>query len=182
MIRIRRQRRFGSVKMSRIRWDVGTQPVDSRGSISDTGRDRSRIASGVAAVDVDLQRLHRALDRLELRIDLQRAAVDHHGALVVAMLAQGEKVHPQYRNLVEKGISVAWHRMDHMLGCSARWGQMTSESEAAYSMLQSPLQGRHFYIGDQISRHSAWMESALQSAKFSLAEMDRLVRAEEASA
>ena len=101
---------------------------------------------------------------------------------IEAMLTQGEKVHPQYRNLVEKGITIAWHRMDHMLGCSARWGQMTPESEAAYSMLQNSLQGRHFYIGDQISRHSAWMESALQSAHYSMAEMDRLVRAEVASA
>jgi monoamine oxidase len=101
---------------------------------------------------------------------------------IEAMLAQGEKVHPQYRNLVEKGITIAWHRMDHMLGCSARWGQMTPEAEAAYTMLQNPLQGRHFFIGDQISRHSAWMESALQSAHYSLAEMDRRVRAEEASA
>jgi monoamine oxidase len=101
---------------------------------------------------------------------------------IEAMLAQGEKVHPHYRNLVEKRITIAWHRMDHMLGCSARWGQMTPVSEAAYSMLQNSLQGRHFYIGDQISRHSAWMESALQSAHFSMAELDRQVRAEVASA
>lgn len=99
-----------------------------------------------------------------------------------AMIAQGEKVHPQYRSMVEKGITIAWHRMDHMLGCSARWGQMTPEAENFYSMLQTPLHGRHFFIGDQISRHSAWMEAAFQSAHFSMRELDRRVREEEASA
>ncbi len=99
-----------------------------------------------------------------------------------AMLAQGEKVHPGYRQLMEKGITVAWHRMDHNLGCSARWGQMTEDAETTYRLLQAPLNGRHFFIGDQISRHSAWMESALQSAHWSMSEMDRRVREEVARA
>ncbi|MDT8429258.1 MAG: FAD-dependent oxidoreductase [Pseudomonadales bacterium] len=101
---------------------------------------------------------------------------------VEALYAQGEKVHPAYRELVEKPVTIGWHRMDHMLGCSARWGFMNDEAEQAYSTLQTPLNGRHYFIGDQISRHSAWMESAFQSAHWALADMDQRVRAEEANA
>ena len=36
-------------------------------------------------------------------------------------ISQGEKVHPDYRRYIESGVSVAWHRMNHMLGCAAEW-------------------------------------------------------------
>lgn len=96
-------------------------------------------------------------------------------------LADGEKVHPDYRNLVEKGVTVGWHRMNHMLGCSARWVRSfsegwTAESEALYETLRKPLNGRHYMIGDQISMHSAWMESALLSAHWAMADLDARLR------
>lgn len=96
---------------------------------------------------------------------------------IEAMLAQGEKVHPEYRQMAEHGITIAWHRMNHMLGCSARWGAMTAEARRHYEVLQQPS-GRHYFIGDQISRKSAWMESAILSAHWALAHMDQRVRAE----
>ena len=36
-------------------------------------------------------------------------------------ISQGEKVHPRLRRYIESGVSVAWHRMNHMLGCAAEW-------------------------------------------------------------
>ncbi len=102
---------------------------------------------------------------------------------VEAMLSAGEKVHPDYRNLVEKPVTVAWHRMNHMLGCSARFSRgnrWTDDEEAMYSLLQQPVNGRHYMIGDQISQHSAWIESALLSAHLAMADMDKRVRAERA--
>lgn len=98
------------------------------------------------------------------------------------MLAQGEKVHPNYRQMVEKPITIAWHRMNHMLGCSARWRVETPEEQRIFATLQAPVDGKYWCIGDQISHHTAWMESAMQSAHFALAELDRRVRAEAASA
>ncbi len=92
------------------------------------------------------------------------------------LLAQGEKIHPEYREQAEKGITVAWHRINHMLGCSARWGQMTPEAEAHYRTLQQPTGGRHYFIGDQISRRPAWMESAIQSAHLAMQDMDHRER------
>ncbi len=99
-------------------------------------------------------------------------------------LADGEKVHSDYRNLVEKPITIAWHRMNHMLGCSARFaragGSWTSEEENMFHTLQAPVNGRHYFIGDQVSKHTAWQESAIMSAQWALADMDNRARAENA--
>ncbi|MDX1491648.1 MAG: FAD-dependent oxidoreductase [Pseudohongiellaceae bacterium] len=93
------------------------------------------------------------------------------------MLSQGEKVHPDYRDKVEKGITIAWHRMNHMLGCSARWSVNTDEEKAIFARLQAPVDGKYWCIGDQVSHHPAWMESAIQSAHFAMAELERRVNA-----
>jgi len=90
-------------------------------------------------------------------------------------IRQGEKVHPDYRQQVEKGITIAWHRMNHMLGCAARWqrtrGGMSAEEERMYHTLQAPAGGRHYTIGDQISMHTAWQESAILSAHWAISDM-----------
>jgi monoamine oxidase len=75
---------------------------------------------------------------------------------------QGEKVHPGYANAVENGVSVAWYRMNHILGCTAR-----NHPGAVQHVLQAP-QGRHYLIGDQAAHHSGWQESAVLSAHFAL--------------
>ena len=38
-------------------------------------------------------------------------------------IQQGEKIHPGYGNYVESGVSIAWHQMNHMLGCAAQWDE-----------------------------------------------------------
>lgn len=98
---------------------------------------------------------------------------------VEAALSQGEKLHPNYRDVVEKPITIAWHRMNHMLGCSARWGDgggWTSEVQERFDILQQPINGRHYFIGDQMSYHGAWQESAILSAHWALEDMDQRVR------
>lgn len=89
------------------------------------------------------------------------------------MLAQGEKVHADYRQQVEKGITIAWHRMNHMLGCAARWTdsyrELNADEARLMETLVAPEGGRHFLIGDQVSRHVAWQESAVLSAHRALA-------------
>ncbi len=88
-----------------------------------------------------------------------------HAERVEAMLAQGEKVHPAYRSQVEKGVTIAWHRMNHMLGCAARWTdsyrELNGEETRLMDTLVSPANGRHYLIGDQVARHVAWQESAI---------------------
>ena len=91
-------------------------------------------------------------------------------------IQQGEKIHPGYRQQVEHGVTVAWHRMNHMLGCAARWQRNPGEGWSAreqrlYRTLQQPAGGRHYIIGDQMSVHSAWQESAILSAHWALKDM-----------
>lgn len=90
-------------------------------------------------------------------------------------IQQGEKVHPDYRQQVENGITIAWHRMNHMLGCAARWQRsrsgMTAEEERLFNLLREPAGNRHYMIGDQVTLHSAWQESAVLSAHWAIADM-----------
>jgi monoamine oxidase len=92
-----------------------------------------------------------------------------------AAIQQGEKVHPDYRQQVEKGITIAWHRMNHMLGCAARWarnpGPMTAQEEHLFATLRQPAEGRHYTIGDQVTAHSGWQESAILSAHWAINDM-----------
>ncbi|MEZ5489444.1 MAG: FAD-dependent oxidoreductase [Gammaproteobacteria bacterium] len=94
-------------------------------------------------------------------------------------IQQGEKLHPDYRQHVEKGITIAWHRMNHMLGCAARWrggpgaqgSGPGSETEEMFQTLRRPAGGRHYMIGDQVTKHSAWQESAILSAHWAINDM-----------
>ena len=71
---------------------------------------------------------------------------------------QGEKLHPGYSDYFENGVSVSWHRMNHMLGCTA----VETDEETAKG-LRRPF-GRHYLIGDQVADHAGWQESAMLSA------------------
>ncbi|MCC5885350.1 MAG: flavin monoamine oxidase family protein [Gammaproteobacteria bacterium] len=90
-------------------------------------------------------------------------------------IEQGERLHPGYRGYIENGVSVPWHRMNHMLGCSARW--RPEDRRLHYARLQQPV-GAHYMVGDQISYHPGWQEGAVRSAHFALADIDRRVQAD----
>lgn len=107
-----------------------------------------------------------AADKLE--------AMPHAERLELA-IRQGEKIHPGYRSYIESGVSIAWHRMNHMLGCAAEW---TDElREKWFAALQAPA-GRHYMIGDQVSYHPGWQQGAMHSALKAITDIDRRVRAE----
>jgi monoamine oxidase len=89
---------------------------------------------------------------------------------------QGANVHPEYPRYAETAVSVPWHRMNHIMGCTAQW---TEETRAQFfSYLQTPLNDRHFMMGDQISYHPGWQEGAFSSAHHSLTELGKRVTAE----
>lgn len=91
-------------------------------------------------------------------------------------LRNGEKVHPNYREHFETGVTVAWHRMNYLMGCTAQWSEEARRDH--FATLQRPV-GRHYLMGDQISYHPGWQEGAISSAHFAMADLDRRVRAEE---
>jgi monoamine oxidase len=97
-----------------------------------------------------------------------------HAARIEAAIAQGEKIHPGYGKYVEGAVSISWARMNHMCGCAVRW---TPELQAQYfKTVQAPA-GNHYLLGDQVSYHPGWQESAVHSAFHAIADIDRRVRA-----
>lgn len=89
---------------------------------------------------------------------------------IALAVSQGKAIHPNYAEQIENGVSVCWHRMNHMLGCSA--GLPEENRDTCFKQIQAPT-GRHYMIGDQISYHAGWQEGAVQSAWFALNDIQR---------
>ena len=84
-------------------------------------------------------------------------------------LREAEAIHPDIRKYVDSAVSVPWHRMNHIMGCTAAW---TPElRDRWFARLQEPV-GRHYLIGDQISYHPGWQEGAFGSAHFALSHLN----------
>jgi monoamine oxidase len=87
---------------------------------------------------------------------------------------QGSKIHPDYADYVESGVSVPWYRMNFMLGCGAEWSEQARDQY--FRLLQAPDR-RHYLIGDQISFHTSWQEGAVSSAHHALSHLNQRVSA-----
>lgn len=80
---------------------------------------------------------------------------------LAAAIAQGEKLHPGYGGLVEKGISIAWGKVPYQMGCSPEF--TPEDRDKHFKTLQAPNR-RHYLVGDQMSFVSGWQEGAVRSA------------------
>ena len=69
-------------------------------------------------------------------------------------LARGEKVHPQYRQNLTSGISVAWSKVPYTLG---GWSASTPST-----LLQAP-DGPFLFAGDHLTYLQGWQEGAVIS-------------------
>ncbi len=76
-------------------------------------------------------------------------------------LEHGSKIHPQYRQFYENGISVSWHRMPYALGGWAVYNDFTREQY--YPTLIEP-DGRIYLVGEHLSYLTGWMAGAIESA------------------
>jgi monoamine oxidase len=92
-------------------------------------------------------------------------------------IEQGSKIHPDYGSYVETGVTVAWHQMNHMLGCAAQWDDALFKQW--FKVLQKPA-GSHYLMGDQVSYHPGWQEGAIASAHHAIADIDARERAAQA--
>ncbi len=84
-------------------------------------------------------------------------------------IEQGSKIHPDYGKYVETGVTIAWHQMNHMLGCAAQWDEPLFKQW--FKGLQTPV-GNHYLMGDQVSYHPGWQEGAMASAHHAIADID----------
>lgn len=76
-------------------------------------------------------------------------------------LAQGAKIHPQYRSEFKSGVSVSWHRVPWALGCSAVW---TDDNRTKHYDALCAIDGRIVLAGEHCSRLPAWLEGSVLSA------------------
>jgi hypothetical protein len=71
--------------------------------------------------------------------------------------------------------------MNHMLGCAARWGRsaggLTAEEEQMMHTLQTGVTERHYLVGDQVTLHAGWQESAIISAHRAVAAISKTANA-----
>lgn len=86
---------------------------------------------------------------------------------------QGEKLHPNYTKYIESGVSVAWSRMNHQMGCG---NAMSVEDYKQYFKKVQAVHGRHVMVGDQISYHPGWQEGAFASTEPALQQFSSLMR------
>lgn len=80
---------------------------------------------------------------------------------VMRAVKEGAKIHPQYEKEFDNGVSVAWHRVPWILGCSALgWNE---DNEAQYQDLCA-MDGRIVLAGEHASKITAWQEGAVLSS------------------
>lgn len=73
----------------------------------------------------------------------------------------GARIHPQYEQEFENGVSVGWHRQPWILGCAAAWTDALRRQH--YENLRQ-VDGRIVLAGDHLSDLVAWQEGALTSS------------------
>ncbi|MGQ8365453.1 flavin monoamine oxidase family protein [Glaciecola sp. 1036] len=82
----------------------------------------------------------------------------------------GDKVHKEYSSHIEQGVSIAWSRMNHLMGCGNAFEE--HDYEKYFHTVQTP-EGNHVMIGDQISYHPGWQEGAFASVEVALMSFDK---------
>jgi monoamine oxidase len=91
---------------------------------------------------------------------------------IARAVREGAKIHPQYAQEFELGVSVAWHRVPWMLGCSAlSWNE---DNEQQYQDLCA-FDGRIVLAGEHASKITAWQEGAVLSALDAIARLHKRV-------
>ncbi len=86
----------------------------------------------------------------------------------------GARIHPQYRDEFETGISVAWHRVPFTLGCAGDWTEAARHQH--YDNL-CRIDGRIVLAGEHASYIPAWQEGAILSALDAITRLHRRVLA-----
>lgn len=91
-----------------------------------------------------------------------------HPERIERLLAEGSKLHPQYREFYETGFTVAWNGIRYSLGCFASYSDLARE--AAYPLLRQ-TDGHIFLVGEHMSYLTGWLEGAVLSAHESVKQL-----------
>lgn len=91
---------------------------------------------------------------------------------VTRTVEYGSRIHPQYKDEFENGISVAWHRSPFTLGCAGDW---TDESRNEHYNNLCQIDGRIVLAGEHASYIPAWQEGAILSSLDAITRLHRRV-------
>ncbi len=89
-------------------------------------------------------------------------------------IVSGERLHPQYRSEVARGLSVCWENIPFSQGAWAEWTR--PERATAYATLSRP-DGPFYLAGEHLSYLNGWQEGAVLSAHDAVAAIAERVRA-----
>ena len=90
-----------------------------------------------------------------------------------AALADGEKLHPDYRQYLTKGVAVAWPNIPYT---GAAWAEWSPEARAQHYPLLLKGDGPFLFCGEHMSYVTGWQEGAVLSAHHTLAEIGQRMR------
>jgi monoamine oxidase len=93
---------------------------------------------------------------------------------IAVAIDSGEKLHPQYRGEVGRGISVCWGNVPYSEGAWAEWQR--AERATVYARLIQP-DGPFHLAGEHLSYLTGWQEGAVLSAHAAVAAIAERVRA-----
>jgi monoamine oxidase len=103
------------------------------------------------------------------------AAAERYGAMTpdqrrIAAIADGERLHPGYGQLVGAAASVAWAKIPYSLGGWIEWDEVPGGRRTAYPILLAG-DGPFHFAGEHMSYVNAWQEGAVQSAHYTVSEI-----------
>ena len=82
-----------------------------------------------------------------------------------AALADGERLHPDYRRHLSNGVSVAWKNIPFS---GSAWAEWSREARATHYAVLLKGDGPFLFAGEHLSYINGWQEGAVRSAHYAL--------------
>jgi monoamine oxidase len=90
-----------------------------------------------------------------------------------AALVDGEKLHPEYRQYLSKGVAVAWPNIPYT---GAGWAEWSREARAQHYPVLLKGDGPFLFCGEHMSHVTGWQEGAVRSAHYALGDIGERMR------
>jgi monoamine oxidase len=91
-----------------------------------------------------------------------------------AALVDGEKLHPDYRQWLTKGVAVAWPKIPYS---GAAWAEWSKEARTTHYPVLLKGDGPFLFAGEHMSHVTGWQEGAVLSAHHALGDIAERMRA-----
>ena len=103
----------------------------------------------------------------------EKFAAMPQAARLEAALADGERLHPEYRRHLTSGVSVAWKNIPFSGGAWAEWSR---DARAKYYDPLLKGDGPFLFAGEHLSYVNGWQEGAVLSAHYALRQIAARMR------